>query len=71
MSKDITLFVNEEIHVFSHEPSLQELFLDIEIGSTPGVAIAVNNHVLPKSQWDSYQLKDHDKILIIQATQGG
>ncbi|MBD8489239.1 sulfur carrier protein ThiS [Echinicola sp. CAU 1574] len=36
-----------------------------------GVAVAVNHEVIPKSQWDVFQLKENDNILIIKATQGG
>ena len=36
-----------------------------------GVAIAVNNTVIPKKEWTNYLLKDQDNVLIIKATQGG
>ena len=36
-----------------------------------GIAIAVNENVIPKKEWTNYLLKEHDKILIIKATQGG
>ena len=36
-----------------------------------GIAVAVNQAVVPKAQWDSYVLQDNDKVLVIKATQGG
>jgi sulfur carrier protein len=36
-----------------------------------GIAVAVNNKVLPKADWVKYQLQINDKITIIRATQGG
>lgn len=36
-----------------------------------GIAVAVNNQVVPKSAWPSFELKENDKILVIQASQGG
>ncbi len=36
-----------------------------------GVAVAVNNRVVPRHKWDSFKLKENDNILIIKATQGG
>ena len=39
--------------------------------STKGIAIAVNNTVIPKASWESYELKDQDKLTVIKATQGG
>lgn len=36
-----------------------------------GKAAAVNNRVVPKSQWASHKLADGDKITIIRAVCGG
>ncbi len=38
---------------------------------TPGFAVAVNEDVIPRKQWDSHHLSDGDSILIINPTQGG
>ena len=46
--------------------------LDIEIPQKQnGIAVAINNTVIPKSNWNSHLLTDSDTILIISATQGG
>ncbi|MCL2039702.1 MAG: sulfur carrier protein ThiS [Bacteroidetes bacterium] len=37
----------------------------------PGIAVAVNNFVIPKAQWDNCLLNDNDKITIIKAVSGG
>lgn len=36
-----------------------------------GIAVAINSEIFPKSEWNHYQVKDQDNILIITATQGG
>jgi len=36
-----------------------------------GIAVAVNETVVPKAQWDSYELQHNDNVLVIKATQGG
>lgn len=36
-----------------------------------GIAVAVNNTVIPRANWNSFQLKENDTITIIRATQGG
>ena len=36
-----------------------------------GIAIAVNDRVIPKSSWESHQLLSSDQITIITAAQGG
>lgn len=38
---------------------------------TRGMAVAVNNLVVPKSEWETHILNDGDKITIVRATQGG
>ncbi len=36
-----------------------------------GIAVAVNETVVPKAKWSSYVLQPNDKVLVIKATQGG
>ena len=51
--------------------SIQAL-LDIEIPQKQnGIAVAINNTVIPKSNWETHPLNETDEILIISATQGG
>ncbi|MFH5831458.1 sulfur carrier protein ThiS [Halalkalibaculum sp. DA3122] len=40
-------------------------------GDSKGTAVALNDSVVPKSQWDRQQLHEEDRIEIIRATQGG
>jgi sulfur carrier protein len=36
-----------------------------------GVAVAVNDQVVPRSRWDKTALRDHDRVEILTASQGG
>ena len=36
-----------------------------------GIAIAVNNRMIPRTEWDTYTLNEGDNILIIKAVCGG
>ena len=36
-----------------------------------GIAIAVNQRMVPRTEWDSYALIEGDNILIIKAVCGG
>ena len=36
-----------------------------------GIAVAVNNKVIPKSIWPEFALENQDKVLVIKASQGG
>lgn len=50
----------------SLEQLIQELLTD-----TKGMAVAINNQVIPKTEWAETNLKNLDKVLLITATQGG
>ena len=50
--------------------SLQELVSELSL-PPQGVAVAVNNEMIPKDNWAPYQIKNGDDILIIQAACGG
>jgi sulfur carrier protein len=39
--------------------------------NTNGVAVAVNDSVVPRRQWPEVQLRDGDTIEVIHAVQGG
>ena len=36
-----------------------------------GIAVAVNNRVVPKTEWETFTVKDNDAVVVIKATQGG
>jgi thiamine biosynthesis protein ThiS len=47
---------------------------DVELGNANGIngiAVAVNDSIVPDSQWLSFALHDGDKILVVAAAQGG
>lgn len=39
--------------------------------STNGIAVAVNQRMIPRAEWDSYALNEGDSIIIIKAVCGG
>ena len=43
----------------------------LEVKNPDGIAIAVNDNVIPKGEWPQYQLQTNDKVFVIRATQGG
>jgi sulfur carrier protein len=45
--------------------------IDSKLKDTKGVAIAINDVVIPKVQWPEKHLESNDKVLFIKATQGG
>ena len=66
----VEIFINNSTHTFSQEIDLVEMLKQLKL-SSQGVAIAINNTVIPKNEWQEHTLKNQDQITLIQATQGG
>ena len=66
------LKINNQIKKFQADVLHIQDVLDIENSQKQnGIAVAINNTVIPKSNWNSHILQETDEILIISATQGG
>ncbi|TDE31879.1 MULTISPECIES: sulfur carrier protein ThiS [Flavobacterium] len=66
------LKINNQTKQFAPDSLTVQALLDLEIPiKQNGIAIAINNTVIPKSNWNSYPIQETDDILIISATQGG
>ncbi len=62
--------VNGELKEFNNQTYLKTI-VDAFVTNTKGMAVAVNNTVVPKIQWAETLLQENDKVLLIKATQGG
>ncbi|GAE66650.1 sulfur carrier protein ThiS [Chryseobacterium indologenes] len=66
------LIINHTRKTFDALPENLEALLAMELpGKKKGIAVAVNNRIIPLSAWAETFLKDQDSVLIITATQGG
>ena len=66
------LKINNQTKQFVPESLTVQALLDLEIPNKQnGIAVAINNTVIPKSNWNLHPLHETDEILIISATQGG
>ena len=45
--------------------------VDASVPDRRGVAVAVNDAVVPRSQWDRTHLSDGDRVEILTAAKGG
>lgn len=66
----MNVIVNNNSQFIKEESSVLEMAGQLEIESK-GIAIAINQTVISKSDWSTIQLKENDNITIIKATQGG
>lgn len=65
------ILINDQKHTVSDSSTLQSI-VNTQLGEKQkGIAIAVNDNVIPKLNWENHIIKSNDHILIIKATQGG
>ncbi len=69
----IPVTVNGEERTVPDDYPLTDLLRDLEIdpGDATGVAVALNESVIRRRDWDDVTLSEEDTIEIIQAQQGG
>ncbi len=71
MDTGINVYLNNSPRHLNAQASLIDLLDAVNIISLNGVALAVNNNVIPKTEWSNYILSAEDKVTLIKATQGG
>ncbi len=67
----MTIRVNDKSHTVADAAPLVQLLGVLGVAERRGVAVAVNDEVVPRSRWPNHLLADGDRVLVIQATQGG
>ena len=66
----ITVNVNNQNHSFKEPVKLDELLEQLNIQPL-GIAIAINNDIISKPQWEHTLVEEGSNVLVIRATQGG
>lgn len=64
------LLNGEEVKIEMGE-TLMTLLEKKELTDQKGIAVALNDKVIPKKNWEDYLLASGDKITLIMATAGG
>jgi sulfur carrier protein len=67
----VELLVNNKSEKLQSGNKLAELLLQLNLFEKRGIAVAVNNAVIARHEWEKHQLNENDKITIIRPTQGG
>jgi sulfur carrier protein len=65
------VFVNDKEYQLTEYSNLLKVLSELKIEMPKGIAVAVNNNVVPRSQWPQFKITEQDKIIIIKAVQGG
>lgn len=68
----MNLIINGQTKSFqTQDLTIRQMLKHLDITLQKGVAVALNNAVIPQSQWETYALSDGDHLEVIRATQGG
>ena len=65
------ILLNNQPKQIREQQSVQQLINEVVGEKQKGIAIAINNTVVPKTAWSQRFIAERDNILIIKATQGG
>lgn len=65
------IHINQNTYSFDASKTIHEVLEQLDLPRHKGVAIAVNNAVVPQTEWEHYALQDADKVLLIKASAGG
>jgi sulfur carrier protein len=66
----ITVVINEQPHLVDCHSNLQQIIEQFELPSM-GCVFAINNNVVPRSEWANTVLSQGDCISLFQAIAGG
>ena len=58
---------NKEVEM---TPASTQLAAQLELPAQ-GIAIAVNNKMIPRSEWEKFALQENDNLVVIKAACGG
>lgn len=66
------IIINDQPKTFEQQQLTVQQLLDLELpDKQKGVAVALNQAVVPRTEWSRKAILPNDNILIIKATQGG
>lgn len=65
------VFVNNRCCEIADGSNIAAVLTALGIPAQNGTAIAVNSDVIPRPHWNTHNLKENDRLMIIKATQGG
>lgn len=64
------IFMNGDEVEIEEGTSIEDVILSFKLPKQ-GLAVAVNEAVVPKENWQSRKLADGDTVMLIRAVQGG
>ncbi len=66
----MTVYVNDKPYEVKSATNLNELAVELEFPAF-GIALAIDNQIVPRAKWQETAVADQAKIIIIKAVCGG
>jgi len=67
----MNILINQQPKDIPDQCSLQQLLTQVLDIPVAGLAVAVEETVIPQTGWSAYMLQPAAKVMLIRATQGG
>jgi sulfur carrier protein len=67
----IEVSINQKNYFLPEAGTLADVLPLLDIRQEDGIAIALNEVVIPKGEWATHKLRPEDRVFVIRATQGG
>ena len=64
-------YVNNNPHEAADNQWIADLLTALGQVQTRGLAVAINDVVVPRAEWPTHAVQPHDRLTLIRATQGG
>jgi sulfur carrier protein len=64
-------YINNSPQETAESQTLTQLLAGLALAGQRGLAVAVNDEVVPRAAWPAHKLREQDRVTIIRATQGG
>lgn len=65
------IIINQQQQSIPDNYSVKELLAFLMPEADKGIAVAINQQIIPKSTWANHKLNSNDNVMLIRATQGG
>ena len=67
----MNISLNDKPHVVTEGMMLKDFLSTLDLIDLNGWAVAINENVIPRDTLQAVTLQEGDRLLLIQATQGG
>lgn len=65
------IIFNEQAEEIKNNTTLEQFLSDKKLNNQSGIAVALNNRVIPRDKWPLTVLNPEDALLVIGASYGG